>query len=424
MFVLEHRTEFPCSVDELFSFVVHKELFLRLIPPWSKERVVQSDPQWPAVGTCLKTTKGVWTVCDMQPGQEVTFAFKGQLYKELVRTLSIVPANAVHAELSERLSFSLPPVLAKGEQRALLWRHQTLLADFLVLKRYPSPLKRILVTGASGLIGSALCPFLKVAGFEVLPLKREQYRSGGVALEGFDAIVHLAGRDLAAKRWTKEEKKRLFQSRVQSTEALSSTLLKLKNPPKTCILASAIGYYGDCKEREVTEEAARGEGFLAELVEQWERAAEPLKKGGIRVAHARFAPVLSPKGGVLPKRLVPFKCFLGGSLGDGGQQVSYVAIDDAVYALYFALVTDRLSGPFNVVSPEHRSEREFAYLLGKKLLRPSFFSLPAWLLKRIFGKEKAEELFLKSVAAVPKRLQDEGFVFQYPDLEKILEHLL
>jgi uncharacterized protein len=294
----------------------------------------------------------------------------------------------------------------------------------------------ILVTGASGLIGSALVPILTAAGHDVTRLVRSPPQPGekaarwdpqagtidAHAFEGVEAVVHLAGENIAA-RWTPAQKVKIRDSRVHGTQVLSGMLARLTDPPKVLVCASAIGYYGDRGAEVLSEDSAAGAGFLAEVCRAWEAAAEPARQKGIRVVHSRFGLVLSAAGGALAKMLPPFRLGLGGVLGSGQQYISWIALDDAVGVIERAIVTDALAGPINVVTPQALTNQEFTKTLGKVLGRPTIFPLPAFAARLMFG-EMADALLLASTRVQPAKLLALGYNFRYPELEGALRHLL
>lgn len=294
----------------------------------------------------------------------------------------------------------------------------------------------VLVTGASGFIGSALVPVLTTRGHAVTRLVRSTPRPGQAeipwdpaahsigtpALEGLDAVVHLAGETIA-QRWTAEKKARIRDSRVQGTRLLCEALAQLVTPPKVLLCASAIGYYGDRGESILREESTPGTGFLAEVCQAWEAAAEPAVQRGVRVVHLRQGVVLSPAGGALAQMLPPFRLGMGGVVGSGKQYISWVALDDVLGAMQHALLTETLAGPVNVVAPQAVTNHEFTKTLGQVLGRPTVIPLPAFAARLAFG-EMADALLLASTHVVPARLQASGYTFQYPTLEGALRHLL
>jgi uncharacterized protein (TIGR01777 family) len=295
---------------------------------------------------------------------------------------------------------------------------------------------QVLVTGASGLIGSALMPGLTAGGHAITRLVRPPSRPGPgalpwdpaarsiptPALEGFDVVVHLAGETIA-RRWNAETKARIRNSRVQGTRLLCEALAQLVKPPRVLLCASAIGYYGDRGETILREESAPGTGFLAEVCQAWEAAAAPAVQRGIRVVYLRFGVVLSAAGGALAKMLTPFRLGVGGVVGTGKQYMSWVALDDVLGVIHYALSTETLHGPVNVVAPQPVTNQEFTRALGKVLGRPTLLPMPAFAARLAFG-EMADALLLASTRVVPARLLAAGYAFRYPALADALRHLL
>lgn len=296
---------------------------------------------------------------------------------------------------------------------------------------------KVLVTGSSGLIGSALVPSLSADGHQVTRLVRPKTRPGTgqvvwdpdagrldpATIEGFDGVVHLAGENVAGKRWTAEQKKRLFESRVKSAQLLAGTLARLTCPPRTLICASAVGYYGDRGEEVLTEESSSGSDFPSSMCREWEAAADLAVSSHIRVVKLRVGAVLSAAGGALALMLPAFKAGLGGALGSGRQYLSWIAIDDAAGVIRHALSNESLSGPVNAVAPQPVTNREFTKTLGRVLGRPTFLTVPSFVLRLAVG-EMAEALLLASQRVIPARLQSSGYTFRYPELEGALRHLL
>jgi uncharacterized protein (TIGR01777 family) len=296
---------------------------------------------------------------------------------------------------------------------------------------------RVLVTGSSGLVGSALVPFLNSGGHRVTRLVRSKPRAAEAyalwdpeagtidasSLEGLDAVVHLAGESIAAGRWTAARKARILESRVKGTNLLTGTLAGLSQPPKVLVSASAVGFYGDRGDEVLREESPSGSGFLAEVCRQWEAATAPAAQVGIRVVHLRFGMILSAKGGALQRLLLPFRFGLGGRLGSGRQFMSWVALDDIVGAIHHALTTEELQGPVNAVSPTAVRNAEFTRTLGRVLRRPAVFPLPAFAARLAFG-QMADELLLASQRVEPARLLASSYQFRFPELEAALKHLL
>ena len=298
---------------------------------------------------------------------------------------------------------------------------------------------RILVTGSSGMIGSALVPFLTAGGHRVIRLIRSQSQTpssgeswgwdperGTMLSAGhdeLDAVVHLAGENIAGARWTQRQKTLIRDSRVKGTRVLSDLMGRRSPPPKVLVCASAIGYYGDRGDEILREESASGSGFLPEVCREWEAACQPAAEKGIRVVNLRIGVVLSPLGGALAKMLTPFKLGAGGVIGSGRQYMSWIAVDDVVSTIHFALTHDSLRGPVNSVAPNAVTDRDFTQTLGRVLSRPTLFPMPAFVARLAFG-EMADALLLASTRVEPARLLETGFTFRYPDLESALRYLL
>jgi hypothetical protein len=277
------------------------------------------------------------------------------------------------------------------------------------------------------MIGSALAAFLTTGGHTVRRITRSPCAAGDIAwnptagqldpgaLEGVDAVVHLAGESVA-NRWTGARKREIMRSRVEGTRLLAETIARLSTPPRVLVSGSAVGYYGARGDEVLDERSPVGTGFLADVCRAWERATEPAKRAGIRVVHTRLAVVLSESGGMLPRLLIPFRLGLGGKVGDGRAWLAAVALDDVVGALHFALMTDGLRGPVNVSLPEPVTNGEFVRVLAQTLHRPAAATIPPFVVKLALGDEMAEEMALASQRVIPRALLDAGFRFQHPNV--------
>jgi uncharacterized protein (TIGR01777 family) len=295
---------------------------------------------------------------------------------------------------------------------------------------------RVAISGASGLVGSALTPVLTSAGHEVRPMVRPDGRPapGSIAwdpeagsldlaaLEGVGAVVHLAGESIAS-RWTAERKRRIRESRVKGTRLVAESVARLATKPSVLVCASAVGVYGARGSEPLDETAASGTGFLAEVCRAWEEAADPARAAGIRVVHTRFGVILSERGGALAKMLTPFKFGVAGKVGSGEQYMSWIALDDVVGAIQHALGTTELAGPVNTVAPTAVTNLEFTKTLGSVLSRPTVLGMPAFAARLVFG-EMAQELLLSGQRAVPARLLAAGFRFRHPELKATLRAIL
>jgi len=295
---------------------------------------------------------------------------------------------------------------------------------------------QVLVTGSSGLIGSALRERLQADGHRVVRLVRGPAREpdqvswnpagdeiDAAALEGVDAAVNLAGAGIGDHRWSEAYKREIVESRTRSTELLATTLAGLERKPAVLLSGSAIGYYGDRGDEVLDETSPPGDDFLARVCQAWEAASAPAADAGIRVALLRTGIVLSPRGGALAKQLPLFKAFLGGRFGSGRQWQSWISIDDEVGAITYLLTHD-VSGPVNLVSPAPVTNADFARTLGRVLERPSALPVPAFGPKLLLGAELAEAMLFASQRVVPRALTASGYTFVHPELEGALRALL
>jgi len=243
------------------------------------------------------------------------------------------------------------------------------------------------------------------------------------ALEGVDAVVHLAGESIAALRWTPAVKERIRRSRVDGTRLLAETLGRLTRRPRVLVAASGVGYYGDRGEAPLTEESPPGSGFLAEVCREWERAADPARAAGIRVVHPRLGVVLAGQGGALPRVVFPFRLGVGGVIGSGRQYWSWIALPDLVRVVELALAVETLAGPVNAVAPTPVTNRELTRVLGRVLGRPTLVPLPALAVRLLLG-EMGQALLLDGARVLPRRLERAGFRFRHPNLEDALRAAL
>jgi len=293
---------------------------------------------------------------------------------------------------------------------------------------------RFLISGASGLIGSALVPSLESHGYEVTRLVRRkaggpnelQWDPTGPISPGlvseFDAVIHLSGENVAG-RWTEQKKCRIRESRIFTTDFLALALAKVANPPKTFICAYAIGYYGNRGDEVLTDDSLSGEGFLPEVCREWEFATGPAADAGVRVVNLRTGIVLSREGGALNQMLLPFRLGLGGRIGDGQQWWSWIHVDDLVSAVHHILQNESLRGPVNMTAPNPATNAEFTRTLAEALKRPARLPVPAFALRLLFG-ELADEGLLASARVMPERLTQSGFHFRFSELKTALIDLL
>jgi len=295
-------------------------------------------------------------------------------------------------------------------------------------------LERILISGASGPIGTALLASFGPVGTEVVRLVRGVARNAGqvswdplaalppAAVSGFDAVVHLAGESVVG-RWTAEKKRAIRDSRVLGTRHLAAALAQAEAKPRVLVCASAVGFYGNRGDELLREESPSGQGFLPEVCREWEDASRIAGDAGIRTVNIRIGLVLSAKGGALAKMLTPFKLGLGGRIGSGRQWWSWIHVDDIVGGIHHAMQAESLSGPVNLVAPNAARNADFTRVLASVLRRPAIFPVPKFALRLSFGKQAAEEMFLASQRVRPGKLLAEGYEFRFRELRAALENL-
>lgn len=297
---------------------------------------------------------------------------------------------------------------------------------------------KILITGASGLVGKHLAPFLRDKNHDVFALVRKpttnereitwNAEQGFIEselrkMENADAVIHLAGAGIADERWSKARKREIRESRVTGTRVLVDGLAKLANKPKTFVCASAIGYYGNRGDDILSEDEPPANDFLGEVSVAWERESSRAETFGMRVVNLRIGIILTPEGGALERMLTPFKMGVGGRVGSGKQFVSWIALDDVIRALTFAVENENLRGAVNATAPNPVRNAEFAEVLGKTLNRPAIIPTPEFALRLMFG-ELADALLFSSTRVVPTKLLQAGFSFEFENVENALRHLL
>jgi uncharacterized protein (TIGR01777 family) len=451
---IERSSTLPVSADEAFAWHQRPGALERLTPPWERIELLQraggiEDGGRVTYRVHLGPLSFRWVALhrDFVPGRrfvdhQVEGPFSHWIHQHLFE-----PLGPSTSRYTDHVEFA-PPFGALGAaagmwlarprvERMLAYRHALLPADLAAHAcfRDHAPI-HVAVTGASGLLGSALIPFLTTGGHRVTPVSRRPRPAGTMwwepssgaievsALEGVDAVVHLAGENIG-KRWTERRKRRIRRSRTEGTRLLAEALAELERPPRVLVAASAMGIYGDRGDEVLTEEAVPAESgdYLVQLGRDWEAAAEPARAAGIRVVHLRFGLILSPGGGALGRMLPLFQAGVGGPLGSGKHWVSWISLDDAVGAVHHALFTGGLSGPVNTAAPEPVTSRGFAETLGRVLHRPALVPAPASALRLLFG-EMADQGLLASQRLSPERLVSSGYSFRHPDLESALRHEL
>ena len=449
-FVYSSHVEAPS--EEVFEWHGRPGAFQRLVPPWQAVRVLElTGGITDGSRVYLRIGRRPFTVDWVALHQEyiygrqfVDVALRSPFarWRHLHR---FIPEGSSRCTVSDEIDFEPPgggagQFLFGGSLRRRLeqlfhYRHTTLRHDLFRQTRFPAGRPwRVVVSGASGLVGRELCAFLSTGGHRVERLVRRPPRSddeiywkpsaGEIdagSLEGADAVVHLAGESLFG-RWSGEKKRKIRDSRVEGTRILCEALARLERKPSVLVSASAIGYFGDRGDTPLTEQDAPGEGFLAEVCGQWEAETEPARQAGIRVVNLRIGIVLSSRGGALAAMRLPFSLGLGAKLGHGRQYFSWIEMDDLCGAVGFALRHEPLSGPVNATAPSPVTNRELTRTLARVLSRPALFRAPGAAVRGVLG-EFGDNL-LASVRVLPSRLERSGFRFFCPDLETALRRQL
>lgn len=452
--VFRHRVHLSHPPETVFRWHARPGAFGRLTPPWLQVRVLSGDPEL-RVGERLHLRVGRsplsfgWTlaITEVQEGSlfrdeqlDGPFGSWNHLHR-------FVPRGEGACVLEDEIRWE-PPLgrwggawptrrVERELERIFAFRGRRLAGDLDRLAAHDSEPLTIAITGASGLLGSALSDFLRAGGHRVLPLvrSRQAVAGGGVywsvsrgeidaeALEGVDAVVHLAGEPLFAFRWTGSKKEAILESRRRGTRLLAEALAGLERGPRVLVSASGSHFYGDRGDEVLTEESAPGDGFLARVCRAWEEAADPARAAGIRVVHLRTSLVLTPSGGALPLMLLPFRLGLGGRIGDGRQRWSWIDADDEVGLVHHAIHQEDLEGPVNASAPDALTNAEFTRTLGRVLGRPTPLPVAAALVELALG-EMGRELLLQGQRVRPERALASGFRFLHGNLEDSLRHQL
>jgi uncharacterized protein (TIGR01777 family) len=437
------------SSRALYDWHLRPGAFDRLNPPWERVEVDRRDgPIAEGDEVVLRVPVGPfrlkWVAVhrDFVDGRQFRDVQRSGPFARWVHTHRTLPEgdrSILQDEIEYRLPLGFLGRLFGGAftraklTRLFSYRHVVTAGDLQRHERYADrPRMTVAITGASGLVGSALTAFLTTGGHRVLRLVRRPSRGEGEVawdpakgtleahrLEGIDAVVHLGGANIAAGRWNAERKAAIRDSRIDGTRFLAESLASLDQPPRVLVNASAIGYYGDRGDEALDESSPPGEGFLPETCIAWERSTTPAVEAGLRVVLVRIGIVLTPAGGALSRMLIPFSMGLGGRLGDGRQSMSWIGLDDLVGVLHRALQDDSLRGPVNAVAPEAVSNAEFTRTLGRVLRRPTPFPAPAFAIRTALG-EMGQALLLDGARVRPTALLEAGFDFRHGALEDAL----
>lgn len=439
-------TFLPVPPQDVYAWHARPGAFERLVPPWDDIEVVESDHSIENGATLrMRIHKGpayvTWLARHENhvPGEQFVDTQEEGPFSHWRHQHRFEPADG-GTRLIDEVEYAIPIASALGLSESLTrpilermfkFRHRRTQDDLLRHAAYKdkTPMK-IAITGASGLLGTALTAFLRTGGHTVYPVVRgsagpdqiawspSEGRIDAAALEGLDAVVHLAGETIAGL-WTSDKRARILNSRVQGTTTLAKAIASLQNPPSTLISASAIGYYGNRGDARLDETSSAGKGFLADVCQQWEAPGRIAEEAGVRVVHPRLGLVLSAKGGALKQMLPPFRLGLGGPIGSGTQYMSWISLDDVLGAMLHVLNAAELSGPVNFTTPNPIQNRDFARTLGRVLNRPAVLAVPSFALKIATG-EMGDALLLDSARVMPDKLTASGFNFLHPELDGAL----
>ena len=452
---LTFKTPVNASAESLFRWHTRSGAFERLTPPWAPVRLEEDGGVREGARSVIRLGPGPASIrwvaehYDVEEGRQFCDRQVEGPFSHWEHTHRMEPQGDNESLLVDEIEYQLP-LGGVGQffggsfsrdrlRRQFAYRHRVTRNDLDLHQQYNprGDNLTVAVSGASGFVGSMLVPFLTTGGHTVKRLVRSQpteddeiywdHRAGAIEtekLEGVDAVIHLAGENVFALRWTKSKKQRIMNSRAEGTRLISEALAHLDDPPEVFLSASAVGYYGDQGTDIITEDTPpRGTGFLTEVCEAWEDATTPAQEAGIRTAQLRTGIVLSPAGGALELMLPAFRMGLGGRVGAPDQYFPWIAMDDVIGGFYHALMTDTVKGPVNLTAPYPVRMEDYAETLAEVLSRPAFLNVPSAAVRTALG-EMADEMILKSARAVPEQLQDTGYEFLYPELDEALRHLL
>lgn len=443
----------PGTADELHAWHARPGALERLIPPWEATRVVHRDGGIePGDRTVLAMRAGLfpfrWHARHVEnvPGVLFRDIQERGPFRRWTHThrFADMPEGAL---LEDQIDYALPgqsllpdragEMIDRTLARIFRYRHATLAADLILHQQCSHTPLRILISGASGVLGSALRPLLTTGGHEVWTLvrrppdrgQREIYwdpQQGHLNLAGlppFDGVIHLAGDNIGAGRWTPAKKQRVIDSRVLGTDLIARTLAALPTPPKVLLSGSAVGFYGDCLDCCMREEDRSGTDFISDVCTLWEHAARPAEAAGIRTVFLRIGVVLTPRGGALQRLLATAPVGFPRRFGSGSQYISWISIDDMIGAMLHALTCEGLAGPVNIAAPQPVTNAELMHALAGVLHRPLLPPIPASILKTLYGQMAGEVLLGGCRVAVDKLLHS-GYSFRHADLKEALRHQL
>ncbi len=448
-----HSSVFPCSPEELYAWHSRQGALERLLPPWDKSYVLsRKGGITPGGEVFMKMFAGpipyTWHArhIEDQPG----IMFKDIQHKGPFSSWTHTHRffeDGDGCRLEDHIEYALPlhsmlPAFTRNMvdarlRRIFTYRHQTLNQDIQLHNRYSRTPLRILITGGSGILGTALKPLLTTGGHAVWSLVRRTPKPGAneiywnpekdeidtASFPELDGVIHLAGDNIGQGRWTENKKQRVIDSRVQGTGLIARTVANMSPGPRVLLSASAVGFYGNCEDCCMREEDQSGLDFISDVCSLWECAARPAEDAGIRTVFMRIGVVLSPRGGALQRLLTTANIGFAKSFGSGEQYISWISIDDMISVILHALATESLHGPVNIAAPTPATNRELMQALAHVVNRPLLPSIPAGFLKKIYG-QMASEVLLSGCRVSTDKLQLSGYRFRHPDLTQTLQVLL
>ena len=448
-----YSADFPCTVKELYDYHSRPGALERLLPPWDGSEVIRKEGSIAPGGKVLMHLKfGPFTI----PWEARHIAeTPGVMFRDIQHKGPFATFSHTHrfsstahgSRLDDSITFALPaqkylPAIAEKQVQKMLGRifshrEHVLRADLKLHSKYSRKPLRILISGASGVLGSALIPLLTTGGHQVWTLVRRKPSPGKheifwdpqnstlnpADIPEIDAVIHLAGEYIGVGRWSEAQQRRVVESRILGTELLAQTVAALPAPPRVFLCASAVGYYGNCHDTIIDEDQPAGDDFVSSVCEVWEKSTWPVRDAGIRTVFMRFGVGLTPRGGALQRLLVSRAIGFIRYFGSGEQYVSWMSVDDMVAAMLHCLVTEEVSGAVNIVAPTPVTNRELMATLARVVHRPLLVPIPAKMLHILHG-QMANEIVLSGCRASAQKLIDTGFEFRHPDLETALRVLL
>ncbi len=453
--VFTKRSKIEAPIAELFRWHARPGAIERLSPPWDPLQIISSSggiEEGAEVRLRLKMgpVPYHWRARHTKFVENALFRDESVSgpFSRWIHTHRFTSAGDDACYLQDEIDFKLPlhpfrnslsnRFVHKKLERIFNYRHirtaQDIAQQLSVPNRYP---RNILISGASGVIGSALIPFLTTAGHRVISLRRDVVRNRDTEriwdpaagkldprdIEGIDAVIHLAGEPIGEGIWTVNKKERITNSRNRGTRLLAETMAKMDQPPKTFISASAVGYYGNGGDQHLTESDSPGDDFVSSVCHQWEAAAQPAEKKGIRTLLLRIGVVLDPSGGALSRLLLPFQLGLGAKIASGRQYTSWIGLDDVISSIYHLLHHESIAGPVNLTAPEPVTNSVLTRVLASVLSRPAVLTIPAFMISTMFG-QMGREILLSGSRVLPTVLLESGYQFRFQEPEALLAHIL